>query len=61
MSLLSLLSGAVLVALVYGLSFLPTATLDRSDDIELVDTENLAADEAGAETHPHQDGANGAA
>jgi hypothetical protein len=31
-SLLSLLTGAVLVGLVYGLSFLPTATLSRSDD-----------------------------
>ncbi|MGH6737129.1 MAG: hypothetical protein ACRECX_13795 [Methyloceanibacter sp.] len=57
MSLLSLLSGAVLVALVYGLSFLPTATLDRSDDIELVDTENLAVDEDGAETRAGPDGA----
>ena len=61
MSLLSLLSGAVLVALVYGLSFLPTATLDRSDDIELVDTESLAADQADAETSARQDGANRAA
>jgi hypothetical protein len=31
-SVLSLLTGAVLVGLVYGLSFLPTATLTRSDD-----------------------------
>lgn len=31
-SLLSLLTGAVLVGLVYGLSFLPTATLARADD-----------------------------
>jgi hypothetical protein len=31
-SLLSLLPGAVLIGLVYGLSFLPTATLARSDD-----------------------------
>jgi hypothetical protein len=31
-SLLSLLTGAVLVGLVYGLSFLPTATLARPDD-----------------------------
>lgn len=31
-SLLSLLTGAVLIGLVYGLSFLPTATLARSDD-----------------------------
>lgn len=31
-SLLSLLTGVVLIGLVYGLSFLPTATLARSDD-----------------------------
>ncbi|MGK2921795.1 MAG: hypothetical protein ACSLE4_03245 [Methyloceanibacter sp.] len=31
-SVLSLLTGAVLIGLVYGLSFLPTATLARSDD-----------------------------
>lgn len=31
-SLLSVLTGAVLVVLVYGLSFLPTATLSRTDD-----------------------------
>jgi len=31
-SLLSLLTGAVLIGLVYGLSFLPTATLARADD-----------------------------
>lgn len=31
-SLFSLLTGAVLIALVYGLSFLPTATLPRPDD-----------------------------
>lgn len=32
MSVLSLLTSVVLVGLVYGLSFLPTATLNRSDD-----------------------------
>lgn len=32
MSVLSLLTGAVLIGLVYGLSFLPTATLARPDD-----------------------------
>lgn len=31
-SLLSVLTGAVLIGLVYGLSFLPTATLARPDD-----------------------------
>lgn len=31
-SVLSLLTGALLVGLVYGLSFLPTATLARPDD-----------------------------
>jgi hypothetical protein len=39
-SMLSLLTGAVLVGLVYGLSFLPTATLARPDDdinVELSD------------------------
>ena len=38
--MLSLLSGAVLIGLVYGLSFLPTATLPRPDDIELVDEDS---------------------
>ena len=32
MSVLSLLTGAVLIGLVYGLSFVPTATLARPDD-----------------------------
>jgi hypothetical protein len=31
-SLLSVLTGTVLIGLVYGLSFLPTATLVRPDD-----------------------------
>ena len=41
MSILSLLTSAVLVGLVYGLSFLPTASLARPDDevgLGLVDT-----------------------
>ncbi|MCB1442555.1 MAG: hypothetical protein KDJ72_05985 [Methyloceanibacter sp.] len=41
MSVLSLLTSAVLVGLVYGLSFLPTASLARPDDevgLGLVDT-----------------------
>ncbi len=32
--LLSLLSGAVMVVLVYGLSFFPSATLTRIDEVE---------------------------
>jgi hypothetical protein len=31
-TVLSLLSGAVMIGLVYGLSFIPTATLSRTDD-----------------------------
>jgi hypothetical protein len=41
-SVLSLLSGVVLAGLVYGLSFLPTATLARYDDAVL----GLADDES---------------
>jgi hypothetical protein len=33
-TLLSLLSGAVMVVLVYGLSFFPSATLTRIDEVE---------------------------
>ena len=33
-AMLSLLSGAVLAILVYGLSFCPSATLSRFDDVE---------------------------
>jgi len=33
-AMLSLLSGAVLAVLVYGLSFCPTATLGQTDDVE---------------------------
>ena len=33
-AMLSLLSGAVLVGVVYGLSFCPTATLGQTDDVE---------------------------
>jgi hypothetical protein len=43
-SLLSLLTGAVFVVLVYGLSFLPTATLTRSDDIGLMDDDSPLPD-----------------
>lgn len=46
MSILSLLTSVVLIGLVYGLSFLPTASLARPDDevgLGLVDT--VATDE----------------
>lgn len=43
MSILSLLSSAVLAGLIYGLSFLPTATLARYDD----DVPGLADDTGG--------------
>jgi hypothetical protein len=48
-SLLSLLTGVVLIGLVYGLSFIPSATLPRPDDdtgLEVVD-EGSAPDESG--------------
>jgi len=54
LSMLSFLSGAVLIGLVYGLSFVPTATLTRADDIELVDDDGAGADtktEASAGEH----------
>jgi hypothetical protein len=41
-SILSLLSGVVLVGLVYGLSFLPSATLARYDDIGFSDDDGSA-------------------
>ncbi|WP_141700552.1 hypothetical protein [Methyloceanibacter superfactus] len=47
MSVLSLLSGAVLAGLIYGLSFFPTATLTRYDD----DVAGLA-DDTGALPDP---------
>jgi hypothetical protein len=43
-SILSLLSGVVLIGLVYGLSFLPTATLARCDDIGFSDDDGGSAD-----------------
>jgi len=52
-SLLSLLTGAVLVGLVYGLSFLPTATLARSDDemgLGIVDDSTAPDDKDTGET-----------
>ena len=53
-SLLSLLTRAVLIGLVYGLSFIPTATLTRPDDdggLEVVD-ESSAPDEPGTGGEP---------
>jgi len=43
-SILSLLSGAALAGLVYGFSFLPSATLARCDDIECADEDRTVAD-----------------
>lgn len=40
-SVLSLLTGIVLIGLVYGLSFLPTATLARYDDIEVAEDDSI--------------------
>ena len=43
-SVLSLLSGAALAGLVYGFSFLPSATLTRCDDIECSGEDRTVAD-----------------
>jgi hypothetical protein len=43
-SVLSLLSGAALAGLVYGFSFLPSATLTRCDDIECTGEDRSGAD-----------------
>lgn len=44
MSILSLLTSLVLVGLVYGLSFVPSATLTRSDDeVEFDPIETVAS------------------
>ena len=46
MSILSFLTSVVLVGLVYGLSFVPSATLTRPDDeIELDKIESVASAE----------------
>ncbi|MEZ5874706.1 MAG: hypothetical protein R3D30_07685 [Hyphomicrobiales bacterium] len=47
MSVLSLVTGAVMIVLVYGLSFIPTATLARSDDVGMVDDEGAVTDAEG--------------
>ncbi|WP_159079817.1 hypothetical protein [Methyloceanibacter sp. wino2] len=51
MSILSLLTSVVLVGLVYGLSFVPSATLTRSDDeIEFDQIESVvSADDSTSE------------
>jgi hypothetical protein len=54
MSVLSLLTGAVLVGLVYGLSFLPTATLSRPDDeigVGMVEGDAAPNDDKADATH----------
>ena len=43
-SVLSLLSGAALASLIYGFSFLPSATLTRCDDIECTGEDRSGAD-----------------
>ena len=49
MSILSFLTSVVLVGLVYGLSFVPSATLTRPDDeIELDKIESVATAEESA-------------
>jgi hypothetical protein len=50
-SVLSLLTGVVLIGLVYGLSFLPTATLARYDDIEVAEDDSAMPDAEDAEAH----------
>jgi hypothetical protein len=45
-SVLSLLSGATLAGLIYGFSFLPSATLTRCDDIECTGQDKTGADKA---------------
>ena len=49
-SVLSLLSGVALAGLIYGFSFLPSATLVRCDDIECADEERTVADKSAATT-----------
>jgi len=55
-SILSLLSGAVLVVLVYGLSFFPTATLAPIEEVEeamsRTDEEEISPDVEDAEAPP---------
>lgn len=43
-SVMSLLSGAALAGLIYGFSFLPSATLTRCDDIECTGEDRSGTD-----------------
>jgi hypothetical protein len=55
-SVLSLLTGVVMIGLVYGLSLLPTATLTRHDDIALADDDSVlpGPEDAGAPADPQE-------
>jgi hypothetical protein len=55
-SMLSVLSGAVLVVLVYGLSFIPSTTLSRGEDkaVSSTDEDGMNRDGENAEA-PHDD------
>lgn len=44
-SVLSLLSGAALAGLIYGFSFLPSATLTRCDDVECTGEDRTVTDQ----------------
>ena len=55
-SILSLLSGAALAGLVYGFSFLPSATLARCDDIACADDGKTLADKGDAVADATQTG-----
>jgi hypothetical protein len=59
MSVLSLLTGAVLIGLVYGLSFLPTATLARPDDEIGLGQMDDAAKPDGSDTTPEDSSTKG--
>lgn len=53
MSILSFLTSVVLVGLIYGLSFVPSATLKRSDDeveSDLIETVSSASDSTAEHT-----------
>jgi hypothetical protein len=55
-AVLSLISGVVMVGLVYGLSFIPTATLSRSDEeigLGVAGDDSTAPDEDPAEVPPN--------
>jgi hypothetical protein len=55
-AVLSLLSGAVMIGLVYGLSFIPTATLSQPDDeagLGMVDDDGAPPDAEPADVPPN--------